>query len=478
MIRSMSLPTRISLIFTISAAAILIIIGLMFEYSFDNQWLLHNKEELQDKLLFIHNLLENSNSRNAFASIPLRLHDETIGHPGILISLAGIDGSKIYSTGPQATIKKLTKSVHYDNYKPKIWAFNNHIYRIATGRYLLGSKHYQLVNAVIGLDITSDQELSDKLENIIWLGIILISLSSGLLSWFVISKGLRPVHDLSSLMADMSSQELGRPIPVTNIPVDLQELTSAFNKMQERLKDAFNRLSNFSCDLAHELGTPINNLILQTQFILCHEHYSNECTDVLHSYLEEFNRLARITKDMLFLAKADNHLIAPKKEYIDLNKEISTILVFLEEYTSQHQVNLSLQGESNIIGDSHLIQRAIYNLLVNAIRHTPKGKTISINIANDASHVSIRIENPGKKISPEHLVKIFDRFYRVQSEGKDFYEHSGLGLSITKSIIIMQGGTIGVESNDERTCFTISFPVMGMDKDNDPHCLDNINTPG
>lgn len=475
MTQSMSLSTRISLIFTISAASILIFIGLMFEYSFDHQWLQHDMEELHDKLLFIHNLLGNANSENAIESIPIRIQDETIGHPGMIISLTGIDGSKIYSSGPHATIKQLTKSIHYDDFSPIIWAFNNHIYRIATGRYLLGSKSNHFVNAAIGLDITSDQKLSVKLEKIMWIGIILISLSSGLLSWVVIRNGLKPIHILSSLMAKMSSQELGSPIPIENIPADLRELTSAFNKMQDRLKDAFNRLSNFSCDLAHELGTPINNLILQTQFVLCHERYSNECTDVLHSYLEEFNRLACITKDMLFLAKADNHLIVPKKEYIDLNKEISNILVFLEEYANQYQVKVDLSGETNIIADRHLIQRALSNLLVNAIRHTPKGKTVAINIVNDATHVLIRIENPGQKISPEHLEKIFDRFYRVQSDGKDSYEHSGLGLSITKSIILMQGGTINVESNDEHTCFAISFPVIGMNNDNGSHWLDNIN---
>ena len=213
--------------------------------------------------------------------------------------------------------------------------------------------------------------------------------------------------------------------------------------MLQRLEDSFQRLSDFSSDIAHELRTPVSNLMTQTQVAVSKSRTTDEYKEILYSNLEEYDRLSRMISDMLFLAKADNGLIFPNKEEVDLAQEVQVVIDFFEPVADEKNVKILCTGNASIVGDKLMMRRAISNLLSNAIRHTDENQQININIEMMASkQIRLTIENPCKPIPQEHLTKIFDRFYRIDPSRQRNTEGSGLGLAITKSIIESHGGVI------------------------------------
>jgi two-component system heavy metal sensor histidine kinase CusS len=163
---------------------------------------------------------------------------------------------------------------------------------------------------------------------------------------------------------------------------------------------------------------------------------------------------------MLFLANADNHLLAPREEAVDLHAEVAKLVEFFEIAASERHVRVIQRGEApTICGDRLMIQRALSNLLSNALRFTTEGMAIEVDIQQQEDIVSVSVTNPGPEIPGEHLPKIFDRLYRVDASRREGETvNVGLGLAITKSIMEMHGGTVTVESGNGRTCFTVRLP--------------------
>jgi two-component system heavy metal sensor histidine kinase CusS len=262
----------------------------------------------------------------------------------------------------------------------------------------------------------------------------------------------------------ISANRLGELLPPQSVPPELVDLAIAFNDMLARLEGSFRRLSDFSSDLAHELRTPVSNLMTQTQVALSKARSADQYREVLYSNLEEYERLARMIADMLFLAKADNGLIVPSSEPVDLAAEVRDLFGFYEAFAEEQGVSLVLVGTGILRGDRLMIRRALSNLLSNAIRHTPRDASVKVLIDQRKSgEIELSVENPGEDIGPEHLPRLFDRFYRVDPSRQKASEGAGLGLAITKSIVEAHNGTIRIASANGSTRFAIAFPAAGAE---------------
>jgi two-component system heavy metal sensor histidine kinase CusS len=242
---------------------------------------------------------------------------------------------------------------------------------------------------------------------------------------------------------------------VDAVPAELAALVETMNAMLARLEESFLRLKDFSSDLAHELRTPISNLMTETQVALAQARSADEYREVLASNAEEYERLARMIGDMLFLAQADNGLLVPTRESVDLANEVRDLFDFFDALAEEKALRLSLSGDGKIMGDRLMLRRALANLLANAIRHTPAGGSVRVGIAATDSATTLEIENTGEPIPPEHLSRIFDRFYRVDPSRHRSNEGAGLGLAITRSIIEAHGGEITALSTANGVCFRI-----------------------
>jgi two-component system heavy metal sensor histidine kinase CusS len=313
------------------------------------------------------------------------------------------------------------------------------------------------LTAWLVLDVTTHMHFFAMLERWFW-GVLLAStVLSAALGWLVAKNGLRPVARVTQTAASMSAGSLKERIPLEPVPDELRELITAFNSMLGRLDDSFVRLSNFSADIAHELRTPISNLRTHTEVILAKKRAPEVYEENLSSNLEELNRLSEIIDAMLFLAKSDNGLIVPESAELDLRTVVSKLFGYYEFLAEDKGIQLQASGNASIFADSVMIDRVVSNLLSNALRYTPSGATIEVSIHDHGGRVELRVENPGPEIAPQHLDRIFDRFYRVDPARREGAGNAGLGLAIARSLMQAHGGTISCTSTSCRTAFTLTF---------------------
>jgi len=285
----------------------------------------------------------------------------------------------------------------------------------------------------------------------------------GLLSWVTARQGLAPMRDMKSRAARVTGQKLAERMPVQAVPVEMADLAQELNRMLDRLQEDFQRLTDFASDLAHELRTPISNLLTQTQVALATKRDAATYRDILASNAEEFERLARMASDMLFLAKTERDADLQGVERFSARREAQALLEFYEAVADEKHVRLHLEGDGDIEGDRLMFRRALSNLLSNAVRHTPEAGTVTIRITSAGQAATVAVENTGADIDPKVLPRLFDRFYRADpSRAHPDSDGSGLGLAITRAIAQAHGGSVTASSGQGRTCFTLVFPQRAM----------------
>jgi two-component system heavy metal sensor histidine kinase CusS len=278
---------------------------------------------------------------------------------------------------------------------------------------------------------------------------------------------LKRARRIAATAGRISAHALNERLPLEDTPEEFMEATVAFNRMLDRLADSFKRLSEFSSDLAHDLRTPINNLLGEAQVALSRPRDATEYRAVLESAVEEYERLSRMIENMLFLARADNAQARLAPQWIDLREALGKILSYYELLAEERNIRLALEvrsengGKARAWADELMLNRAVGNLVSNALRHGPQDCTVSVRaLARADGSADVEVANPGAGIAREHLPRIFDRFYRPCSSREGSSAGSGLGLAIVKSIAELHGGRVGVRSEPGReTAFTLSLPA-------------------
>jgi two-component system heavy metal sensor histidine kinase CusS len=227
--------------------------------------------------------------------------------------------------------------------------------------------------------------------------------------------------------------------------------------MLARLEDSFTRLSQFSADLAHELRTPIGNMLGEAQVALTRDRSEKEYRSVIESSAAECERLSGIIENLLFLARAESAEQKIERKQFDARTALEKIAAFYQPSAEDRQIALSCEGDAEISADPMLFNRAIGNLIQNALRFTPDGGTIRISAANLNGRAEISVADNGSGIAPEHLPRVFDRFYRADPSRSS--AGTGLGLSLVRSIVDLHGGTATIQSEAGRgTTVTLIFP--------------------
>lgn len=277
---------------------------------------------------------------------------------------------------------------------------------------------------------------------------------------WVVRAGLAPLARIARAAERISAERLDSRIRADDVPLEIAGLAQAFNAMLDRLDDSFRRLSDFSSDLAHELRTPANSLLGHAQVALSRPRAAAEYRAALEAVVEEGERMARIIRDMLFLARADDAAARLAKERLDLRAEVEAVSAYFDLLAQERGVRIACEGAAEVRAERGLARRAIGNLLSNALRHAPRGATVRATIrpGSDGA-VALEVSNPGPGIPAEHLPRVFDRFYRVERGGGESAAGSGLGLAIVKSIMQLHGGSVQARSAPGGlTTFRVEFP--------------------
>lgn len=277
------------------------------------------------------------------------------------------------------------------------------------------------------------------------------------LGYYIAGVGLRPVERLSREAQALSPGYLSRRLQTDTLAPELSELADSFNGALSRLETAYQQLEAFNADVAHELRTPLGNLIGQTQVTLSRERSVTELKEALHSNLEDLERLRAIVNDMLFLARADRGERAPNRVEVSIAQEVSHAVEYLEFIFEEAGVHVRIEGDAQASIETSLFRRAVTNLLQNAVQHAPRGAEIVVFVLQQPGAIRVSVQNTGPGIAREHLSRLFDRFYRVDSSRSGSRENHGLGLAIVRAVATMHGGTVFAESDDDAT--TIGFTV-------------------
>jgi len=293
---------------------------------------------------------------------------------------------------------------------------------------------------------------------LIGLAIIGIALASALGYW-VTRIGLKPLIKLSEEARKLAPPRLSGRLQLSPLPPELSQFVNSFNSTLERVEQAYSRLESFNADVAHELRSPLTNLIGQTQVALTRGRSAEHYFEVLQSNLEELERLRSIINDMLFLASADQGSKATKLISTSLASEVATTLDYLDFILEDAQVQVRVSGDAQVRIEIAHLRRALINLLSNAVQHTAPGQVIEVRIEREGAQVAIAVSNPGEAIAGEHLSRLFERFYRVDASRSNSGANHGLGLAIVKAIALMHGGDVFVRSQDGVNTFGFHLPL-------------------
>ena len=445
---------RIAIIFSISTVIILMIMGLVIHQLVMHHFETQDRTQLEGKIQLVENLLRQNPSNSQ--ELNLYLKDALVGHHDLIVQIERPTGQVIFSTVPSVIN---TQALIKSNQNPWIeWRTQNKTYR-----GLVYKKSFDRNNSIpsaqiiVGIDTSEHLHfLNDFRRQLLYIGFV-GTVCLMFLGWFAAWRGLRPVQKMAKVAEGISAQHLSERLEVDNTPTELRSLAIAFNDMLDRLESAVEKLSDFSSDLAHEIRTPINNLMTQTQVCLSRNRDINTYQEVLFSNLEEFERLARMVSDMLFLAKAEHSLHLPNLQKIDLVKEISALFDFYDAIASEKKMTLEQTGLGYVQGDPSMLRRALSNLLSNAIKYGKSNSSIKIKCQQNIDTTLFSIENESSPLSSEQLSRLFDRFYRTDASRQRVEEGTGLGLAITKSILDVHGATIQATYEEGLIIFKIVF---------------------
>lgn len=460
--RGPSLTLRLTLLFALASAFVLFLLGLLIGNSVERHFEEQDVEVLNGKMQLAKHILERSPGSQPKETLTQQLDDALTGHHGLIVAVYHQNGETLYANESMVFPQDLLAPRTTPRYeRPVKWTGNDGLpWRGVSSTVKLGADSGGSLTVAIATDITHHEHFMSSFRGTLWVFMALATLAMGLLGWFVVRRGLSPLQAIKLQAAEITANRLHTRLPVEAIPLELADLADTLNGMLSRLEDSFQRLSDFSSDLAHELRTPVSNLLTQTQVTLSKARSADDYRDILASNAEEFERLSRTISDMLFLAKADHNQIVPNREPIDLAEEIGDLLEYYDVLAEEKAIALSLSGSGRVVGDRLMLRRAVSNLLSNALRHTPNGGVVTVQInETDDGMAYIAVENTGSEIPAEHLPRLFDRFYRVDSSRLRTTESSGLGLAITRSIVLAHGGGVDVCSANGLTCFTLSLPT-------------------
>lgn len=458
----LSLTARLTITFVVITVACFSVVGLLLFKVVSRRVYIHDQTNIMLDARHLRRLAEE-----------LQSADDLAAHKDRLIALVlgdNANGLRVVDRGGKVLIDHIPMGyeLHAQPVVPEnqrivpesIQSWKDHdgneIRGVATAATL---KNGDSVTIAVARSLADRTALLDKYRSDVWLSLLAGLLIAVLLSYLLVRRALRPLRAMAESASAITAQRLSTRMPLHDAPAELLALAASLNDMLARLEQGFARVWQFTVDLAHDLRTPIGNLRGANEVALTRRRSLDEYETLLGSNIEECDRVSRTIESVLFLARAESPQFAMQRAELDTELELQRIADYFEGLSAEAGVMVEVDASATVHADRDLFRRAVSNLLSNALRYTPQGESIHLRAMQTEQGVDVSVENPGKGIEPEHLDKLFDRFYRVDRSRSDSATSTGLGLSIVKSIMELHGGSVSVRSNANVTCFTLHFPM-------------------
>ncbi|MBF0485371.1 MAG: HAMP domain-containing protein [Candidatus Omnitrophica bacterium] len=311
--------------------------------------------------------------------------------------------------------------------------------------------------------LTSVEHTMAKLLTVMITGIIVTLLLSLFIGSFLTRKILKPVTEVTLTASNISQKNLGIRIKDQALDHEMLLLVDSFNQMIDRLEKSFAHINEFSSHVAHELKTPLSIIKGELELALSADNAREEDRRVMMVTLEEIDRLIKIIKDLLLLAKFDYKLNIFKMERMNLTEFLHDVCRHAGVLAQEKGIRFSPlipEEELWIQGDPVHLRRLFFNLIHNAVKFTPSCGEISIIVTVLEGKGRVSVKDTGEGIAPADQKKIFEKFYRVRKAGHEEVSGTGLGLCLAQSIARAHGGDIVFESAPQKgSTFTVIFPL-------------------
>jgi two-component system heavy metal sensor histidine kinase CusS len=340
---------------------------------------------------------------------------------------------------------------------------NGRVFRVTTTTVPVGLPPTQSDTIQIAIDVSQKEALLARYRRWFWTILVGSLAIFPLVGYQIARQGIRPVEEIATTAQHISSTNLHERIQPEGYPSELASLAGTFNQMLDRLEESFDRISRFSADIAHDLRTPVNNIRGEAEVALARARTVDEYREVLGSCLEEAVRLSNLISDLLFLARAESPLGHLHWARVDVDELLSSVREYYEGAAAEGGISLTTaNGDKPVTAelDRMLVQRAVGNLVANAVAHTPRGGSVVLRANAEADSVRIEVSDTGVGIPTDALPKVFDRFFRVDQSRSQASGGTGLGLAIVQSIMALHNGNAEIQSQPGHgTRVTLRMPI-------------------
>src|SRR5688572_12436012 len=312
----------------------------------------------------------------------------------------------------------------------------------------------------------TDEELEALRDTLAYV-VPIAMLLAGLGGWFLAHRSLAPVVAMAERARQIGGQDLGGRLPVANPRDELGQLAATFNELLARLESSMKQQRQFMADASHELRTPVTTTRTAANVALQQKHRDEEeYRRTLEIIEQQAARLARIVEDMFTLARDDAGTYPVRMQPMYLDEVIEEVGAAAGVVASTRHVDIEVRAtkSASFVGDEELIRRLVANLLDNAVRHSPAGSTVRVELEATHSGYSLVVADRGSGIPAEHQAHVFERFYRVDASRTRANTDggAGLGLALARWVATVHGGDITLaESSEDGTTFLVSLPMSG-----------------
>lgn len=459
--RAMSLTLRATLLFALLASLVVSAVGVYLYYSLEKELVRRADYQVSGRVQYFRHLLASEFPLSQLSHNP-GLFENMLGNERDILTFRLSDEPPIINVNPTRLAlppvapvpdgQPLTLSTVHTLSAPDDTPvrFTRAAVKIQDGRTVeITAAHF----------MTGEARMLQTFRWEITGAVLFAYLLIAALGYVVIRRGLRPLRHMALEATKIHPASLSTRLSSDNAPQELQQLIYSFNDMLERLAEGYQRLTQFSADLAHEIRTPVGALMGHCQVALYQPRSTEEYETLLANNMEELERISRMVENILFLARATDARSVLTITSIDVSAEMTRIQEYFEGLAEEREMTLHSAGEGILYADAILFQRALSNLVANAVRYAHEGTPIVVRAEPHASGMDIHVISQGDPIPPEKLGKLFDRFYRADASRSEGGSSSGLGLSIVQAIMALHQGSVRVVSSAEgETRFTLTFP--------------------
>ncbi|KAF1016951.1 MAG: Sensor kinase CusS [Stenotrophomonas maltophilia] len=388
--RRLSTAARLTVLFDVVTVAVMAALGVAISLSVQHNLVAQDYTELENKAALIADIARNEPAAERAA----RLADALDHHPDMAFALRSADSTLLFSTAPAALLA-------YAQQQPvDVRPLRRH-WQLADGQRVHVLYLRQplpeggALSVLLGIDAARHAAFLRRFHQLLAACIVAAALASSLLGGYVVRRSLRPLQTLAHEARQVSAGRLDRRLSSSGAPVELEQLAQTFNAMLAGLQQDFTRLAAFSADLAHELRTPITNVLTHVHVVLAHPRSNEAYRDALASCAEELQRLSQTAGDLLYLAQAEASAPLPSRESVALAPVADALVEFYGLLAEDRQLQLQRDGEASVDGNRLMLHRALANLLSNALQHAAAGSCVRIVLGADAQGCRIAVHNRG-----------------------------------------------------------------------------------